>query len=164
MTKGWAFQIVLVLGIAGAAHAEEWSKRFTISGKPELRVDANDGAVVVRAWDHKEIGARVLTTGWRIPSDVQVVDRQMGDRVEIELKMPHHGFTFGITNRSIRIELDVPRDLRAAAMQVTGRIAPAEWLARSGCPNDHAIATIYLIIRFPLTIKPQLVSYVPGQE
>ncbi len=122
MTRALVVQVAIVVGLAGMAQAEEWTKRFTISGKPELRVDANDGAVVVRAWDHKEISARVFTTGWRIPSDVQVVDRQMGDRVEIELKMPHHGFTFGITNRSIRIELDVPRDLRAELRTGDGSI------------------------------------------
>jgi DUF4097 and DUF4098 domain-containing protein YvlB len=97
-----------------AVLADEWSKKFAISGKPELRVDANDGVVRVRTWDRKEIEARVTTVGWRIaPSEVQVIDRQSGDRVEVEVRMPHRpfGIVFGI--RRIQVEIQVPRDIRS---------------------------------------------------
>src|SRR6266849_4703821 len=77
-----------------AALADDWSKRFVISGKPELRVDANDGSVKVRTWDRKEIEAIVTTVGWRIaPSEVQVIDHQMGDRVDIEVRIPHRPYS-----------------------------------------------------------------------
>lgn len=96
------------------ALADEWSKRFTISGKADLRVNAGDGAVTVRAWDRNEIEARVTTVGWRIgPSDIQIIDRQAGDRVELELRIPRHGFNFNMGRRSIHVELQVPRELRS---------------------------------------------------
>jgi DUF4097 and DUF4098 domain-containing protein YvlB len=100
----------------GALWADDWSKKFTVSGRPDLRVDANDGSVTIRTWDRKEIEARVTTIGWKIaPGEVTVVDHQTGDRVELEVRIPHRGFTvnFGINHRSVRVELEVPRDLRS---------------------------------------------------
>lgn len=94
--------------------ADDWSKKFTVSGRPELRVDANDGSVNIRTWDRKEIEVRVTTRGWKIdPSEVRIVDHQTGDRVEIEVKIPHRAFSvdFGLNHRSVRVELDVPREL-----------------------------------------------------
>jgi DUF4097 and DUF4098 domain-containing protein YvlB len=93
--------------------ADDWSKKFSISGRPELRVDTNDGAVNIRTWDRKEIEARVYTSGWRIgPGEVSVVDHQMGDRVELEVRIPHRAFQVSFGHRSVRIELEVPREIR----------------------------------------------------
>src|SRR5271166_2439337 len=88
-------RVSLVAGLAiTVAAADEWSKRYTVSGKAELRVDTNDGSVNVRTWDRNEIEARVTTAGYRIgPSDVQVIDRQAGNRVEIEVRQPHRPFS-----------------------------------------------------------------------
>ena len=103
----------LAAGLGNIALAEEWSKSFPVSGHPELRVDAGDGAVVVRTWDRHEIEARVITDRWKIPADVEVIDRQTGDRVELEVRMRHHFFLLYVGQRSIQVELHVPRDLRS---------------------------------------------------
>lgn len=113
------WRAILQLSLAAAfvntaALADEWSKRFAVSGKPDLRVDANDGSVTVRTWDRKEIEARVTTAGWKIaPAEVQIVDRQSGDRVELEVRIPHRPFSVVFGRRSIRVELQVPRDLKS---------------------------------------------------
>ena len=101
------------LAISANALADDWSKRFPVSGKPDLRVDVNDGSITVHAWDRKEIEARVTTVRWKIPSDVQVIDRQSGDRVEVEVRMPHRAFSLNFGERSVRVELSVPRDLKS---------------------------------------------------
>jgi hypothetical protein len=103
----------LAIAISGAALADNWSKTFPISGHPDLRVNANDGSVTIRTWDRKEIEARVTTVHWRIPSDVQVVDHQTGDHVELEVRMPRHAFLFNLGQRSIQVELRVPRELKS---------------------------------------------------
>jgi DUF4097 and DUF4098 domain-containing protein YvlB len=103
----------LAIAISGTALADDWSKTYTISGKPDLRVNVNDGSVTVRTWDRKEIDARVITVHWRIPSDVQVVEHQSGDRVELEVRMPHRMFSMNLGQRSIQVELRVPRELRS---------------------------------------------------
>jgi len=112
-----------VITISGAALADDWSKTFPISGRPDLRVNANDGAVTVRTWDRKEIEARVTTVRWKIPSDVQVVEHQSGDRVELEVRMPHRMFSLNFGQRSsIQVELRVPRDLRSEIRTGDGSI------------------------------------------
>src|SRR5271163_1251897 len=92
--------------------ADPWEKKFTVTGRPDLRVDANDGSVTIRVWDRKEIQARVITTGWK-PGEVTVADHQMGDRVELEVRIPHSHFQFNFGQHSVRVELDVPRELRS---------------------------------------------------
>jgi DUF4097 and DUF4098 domain-containing protein YvlB len=98
--------------VSTAALADDWSKRFVVSGKPELRVDANDGSVKIHTWDRKEIEARVTTVGWRISSsEVQIIDHQMGDRVDLEVRIPHRPYAVLFNHRSIRVDLQVPREL-----------------------------------------------------
>src|SRR5262249_45315041 len=78
--------------------------------------DANDGSVTIRTWDRKEIEAHVTTTGWKIePGEVTVSDHQNGDRVDLEIRIPHHNFSFnfGINHRSVRLMLQVPKELRS---------------------------------------------------
>src|SRR5260370_18924820 len=106
------------------ALADDWSKRFVISAKPELRVDANDGSVKVRTWDRKEIEAKVTTIGWKIaPSEVQIIDHQMGDRVDLEVRIPHRPYSNIFGHRSIRVELQVPRELRSDIRTGDGSIS-----------------------------------------
>lgn len=104
------------------ALAGEWTKTFAVIGKPELRVDVNDGGVRVRAGDGKRIEARVLTTGWKIgPDEVRVTDRQFGDRVEIEVRVPQRSWNFGA--RSVRVELLVPREINSSIRTGDGSIS-----------------------------------------
>jgi DUF4097 and DUF4098 domain-containing protein YvlB len=104
----------VAVALSTAALADDWSKTFQVSGRPELRVNANDGSVTVRSWDRKEIEARVTTVHWRIPSDVQVIEHQTGDHVDLEVRMPHHAFSLNFGQRSaIQIDLHVPRELQS---------------------------------------------------
>jgi len=117
----------LQLTLAGAllttaAFADDWSKKFPVSGHAELHVSTGDGSVRVRTWDRKEIEARVTTVGWKIgPDDVRVIDHQTGDRVELEVRIPRLGFSLG--RRSVEIELQVPRDLKSDIRTGDGSIS-----------------------------------------
>ena len=103
----WAALILLVAATPRAARADEWTKKFALTGKPELRVDTGDGNVKIRTGSEKEIEARVLTVGWRIsPEEVRVVDRQAGDHVELEVRIPRAHWSGG--HRSVRVDLTVP--------------------------------------------------------
>jgi hypothetical protein len=114
MTRTILLAISTAIAISGAASADDWSKTFQISGRPELRLNVNDGSVTIRTWDRKEIEARVTTVRWKIPSEVQVVEHQSGDRVELEVRMPHRMFTLNFGQRSsIQVELRVPREIRS---------------------------------------------------
>jgi DUF4097 and DUF4098 domain-containing protein YvlB len=106
--------LILSVAASAVAFADDWSKKFVVSGTPELRVDANDGSVTIHTWDRKEIAAKITTVGWRIsPSEVQIVDHQLGDLVKLEVRTPPHRIFLSFGNRSIRVELQVPRELRS---------------------------------------------------
>lgn len=101
--------------------AADWSKKYTLSGKADLRVETNDASVDVRSGDVNWIEARVTTIGWRIDSsEVNVVESQTGNLVNIGVRVPRE--FFGIGNRSAHIDLIVPRQLTAVIRTADGHI------------------------------------------
>jgi hypothetical protein len=118
------YSVAVFLAVAGPGllGAEEWNKKYTLNGKPELRVDTNDAAVDIRGGDLNWIEARVVTTGWKIRSgEVSVVEHQTGNIVDIAVRVPREYFTIG--NRSVQIYLTVPRQLAAVIRTSDGHIA-----------------------------------------
>lgn len=112
----------LLIGIAPCAFADQWTKTFAVTARPDLHVNANDGDVRVTAGDVHDIRVRVDTVGWKIgPSEVRVVDRQTGNRVEIDIRMPKIQWNLG--HRSITIAIEVPRDINAEIHTGDGRIS-----------------------------------------
>jgi DUF4097 and DUF4098 domain-containing protein YvlB len=104
------------------AWADEWTKHWNISGKPELRVSTGDASVVVDVGGDHSIDARLTTTGWTIgATGVRIEERQVGDKVEIEVKVPNLHWSFG--NRSIHLEVHVPRELIADVHTGDGSIS-----------------------------------------
>jgi DUF4097 and DUF4098 domain-containing protein YvlB len=103
--------ILATLAIASPARAEDWSKSYKLSGRPNLRVITNDGHVDLYTRDGGQIDAHVTTRGWPISdSGVKITESQSGNEVTLEVHVPSFHFSFGWNNRSVRIELHVPRD------------------------------------------------------
>jgi len=48
------------------AGADEWSKTYTLTGNPDLRVDTSDANIHVSTWDQKTIEAKVTTGRYKI--------------------------------------------------------------------------------------------------
>jgi hypothetical protein len=106
-----------------AAHADDWKKEFTTSGKLTLKVESNDASIAVTSWDRKETAAEVITDGYKIgPNDVRVIDRQTGNQVELEVHRPSGHVCFGVCNKSIRIEVHVPHEADLALNTRDGNI------------------------------------------
>jgi hypothetical protein len=104
--------VALSLLTFSAAHADQWNKHWTVSGKPELHVTTGDASVIVEPGASGSIDATLTTQGWPIgDSGVRVIEHQAGNRVEIDVKVPPSHFTFG--NHSIKLEVHVPQDLIA---------------------------------------------------
>jgi DUF4097 and DUF4098 domain-containing protein YvlB len=93
------------------AHADDWSKIYDLTGKPDLRVEAHDANVHIEAWDQDKIEARVTTHGWHIGSGgLEIVEHQQGNAVDIELQEQHHThFSIGVDTRRIELEIRMPR-------------------------------------------------------
>lgn len=99
------------LAIASPAHAEEWNKSYKLTGRPNLRVITNDGHVDLYTSEGGQIDAHVTTTGWPIGDrGVKITESQTGNNIDLEVHVPSFHFSFGWNNRSVRIELHVPRD------------------------------------------------------
>jgi DUF4097 and DUF4098 domain-containing protein YvlB len=103
--------LTFVIAFSISARAEEWRKTYSTAGKPDIHVDANDAEIRVYSADRKDIEAVVVTQGYRIGSGgVSISERQAGDKVELNLHTPNfHFFSLGY-HKSVRVELNVPRE------------------------------------------------------
>jgi hypothetical protein len=125
----WLSLMLLMSGLLGAlaalpAQAEEWSKTYTISGKPDLRVDTSDANIHVSTWDQKTIEAHVITSRYKIgEGGIRIEEHQTGDMVEIDVRYPHHaGFVFDVGNHRVDIEIHMPREGRVDLHTGDGKI------------------------------------------
>lgn len=122
------------------ALADEWSKTYALSGKPDLRVDTSDANIHVSTWDQNTIEARVTTARYKIGDDgIRIEEHQSGDMVEINVRYPHHGVVINWGNYgSHRVDLDIhmPREGRVDLHTGDGKIEIAhfkgEMVLRSG--------------------------------
>lgn len=94
-----------------SAHADDWNKTYKLTGRPTLRVITNDAHVDLYNSSGNEIDAHVTTNGWPIGDrGVRINESQNGNEVDLEVRIPSFHFFFGWNNRSVRIELRVPRE------------------------------------------------------
>src|SRR5216683_1322407 len=117
--------VILVLCFATGlrARAAEWSKTFSLTGKPDLRVETSDANIRVYTWDQNTIEAKVITTHYKIgDGGIRVEDHQNGDTVEIEVRYPHHNLTFGMGSHRVDIDIHMPREGRVNLHTGDGKI------------------------------------------
>ena len=102
---------LFVLAIALPAHAEQWSKTYNISARPDLRVETSDANIRVDTWNQNTIEATVISTRFKIgEGGLQIDQHQNGDTVEITVRYPHHGMTFDTGNHRVDINIHMPRE------------------------------------------------------
>jgi hypothetical protein len=96
--------------LAPRARAEEWTKSYSVSGRPQVRVETNDGSVNISTSDSRQVEFLVDYEGFEINKNLHVDSRQDGDSVQLNARtMGHWGFSWG-KGRRIRIEVRMPRD------------------------------------------------------
>lgn len=110
---------ILLLTLAGAtlgpvtpssATNDHWEKTFPVIGRPDLRIISDDGRVQVGIWDRPAIGLRVTTRGWKIGTGgVRITASHEGNRATLEVREPRFRFDFGVSIRSILVEVWLPR-------------------------------------------------------
>jgi DUF4097 and DUF4098 domain-containing protein YvlB len=110
----FAFSLLgLYLVLAPLAHADEWSKSYTVNGKPDLRVQSSDANLTVDTWDKNTIDVHVTSNHYKIGNGgITIDEHQNGDAVDIELHYPHHNITinFGIGNYRVDVNIHMPRE------------------------------------------------------
>lgn len=102
---------VALLGLAAVpATADEWSKSYSLNGRPDLRVETSDANIRVTTGDQNTIEAKVITTRYKIgEGGIHIEERQTGNSVEIEVRYPHHNFEWGPGHR-VDIMIQMPRE------------------------------------------------------
>src|SRR5579871_4606963 len=116
--------LLLTLAATLPARADEWSKTYSLSGRPDLRIETSDANIRVTTWDQNTIEAKVTTSRYKIgEGGIRIDERQNGNTVEIELHYPHHNFNFewGSGHR-VDITIQMPRQGDANLRTGDGRI------------------------------------------
>lgn len=105
------------------AYADEWSKTFNLTGRPELKIETSDANIRVTTWDQHTIEAKVITEHYKIgEGGIRVEERQAGDSVEIDVRYPHHDFNIGWGNHRVDIIIQMPREGRVNLRTGDGKI------------------------------------------
>jgi len=106
----------LVLGLlvlTSVGYGEDWTKTFSIAGKPDLKVETSDAHILVDTWEKNTIAAHITTENLKIgEGGVRISDRQNGDAVELEVKLPNEYCVFCLRAHSRRVEITIhmPRE------------------------------------------------------
>lgn len=96
---------------ASAASADEWSKHYSVSGKPEVVVRSGEGSVEVQPGGAGAVDFQVSSLNWKIPADVRISENQNGNRIEVDVRTPNtHWNWFGSSRRTLRIVVHVPSE------------------------------------------------------
>jgi DUF4097 and DUF4098 domain-containing protein YvlB len=117
-----AMLAVAVLAVL-PAHADEWSKTYNLSGKPDLRVETSDANIRVTTWDQNTIEAKVVTSHYKIgEGGIRVEEHQTGDSVTLEVRYPHHNFNIEWGQHKVDIIIQMPREGRVNLRTGDGKI------------------------------------------
>jgi Putative adhesin len=103
----------LLVFIAPAARCEETpTKSFTVSGRPTVKIDTNDGSIhVATSPDRKTVEFSVQYQGYELGKNLHVDSRQDGDRIEITARVTGRwGFSIGFNSKRLHVEVRMPRD------------------------------------------------------
>ena len=116
--------------------AEQVTKSFTVTGRPNVRVETNDGSVRVTSGNAKQVEFQVEYQGYEIGRNLQVDARQEGDKVELIARVTGHwGINFGWGhNRRLHIEVRMPQQ---GDLQVETGDGAVETSSLSGTINVH---------------------------
>ncbi len=105
--------VMLLFSFIPVADSDQWSKTFAVSGTPEFRARTSDANIRIQVWEKNAIEARVTTKNWKIGGDgIEILERQSGDLVELEVRYPHRYFSISWKNRRVDIEVFVPKAVR----------------------------------------------------
>jgi DUF4097 and DUF4098 domain-containing protein YvlB len=105
-----AAAFLLTAAFPFTTRAEEWTKTYSISGRPTVRLSTNDGAVRVFTSDTKQVELRVEYHGYELNKDLRIDSRQDGNRVELDARLNSRWCLFCVNvGRTLRIEVRMPR-------------------------------------------------------
>jgi DUF4097 and DUF4098 domain-containing protein YvlB len=123
LMSAFSFFVALAVLSVLPARADEWTKTYSLTGKPDLRIETSDANIRVTTWDQNTIEAKVITARYKIgEGGIRVDEHQNGDSVEIEVRYPHHDFNVGWGNHRVDIIIQMPREGKVNLRTGDGKI------------------------------------------
>lgn len=115
------FSVALLLTVA---QADDWSKTYDVNPAPQLRVDTSDADIRLDTWDQNKIEAHVTTERYKIgEGGIKVIERQTGNAVDIEVRIPTRHFSVEWGQHRVSIEIHMPREGKVNLRTGDGRIS-----------------------------------------
>jgi DUF4097 and DUF4098 domain-containing protein YvlB len=93
---------------AAQAEAAEYTKSFALSGRPSVRVNSNDGGVIVRTGDTTQVEFRVIYKSLTLDRNLHIEATQQGDQIQLNVHEDWQPISLG--TRRLRIEVLMPKD------------------------------------------------------
>lgn len=117
------FVFSVVAALPASAHADDWSKTYNLSGKPDLRIETSDANIHLTTWDQNTIEAKVTTSHYKIgEGGIRIEEHQTGDLVEINVRYPHHNFVIEWGEHRVDITIQMPREGKVNLRTGDGKI------------------------------------------
>ena len=107
------------------------TKRFEVTGVPDVNLDTFDGTIEIHSWDRNEVEVEVERRAMeqRLVDDMAITAEQQGDRITVKVTGPGRG-TDGFSgvqigvhfSPSARLRVALPRNSRLTALSGDGAI------------------------------------------
>jgi DUF4097 and DUF4098 domain-containing protein YvlB len=107
------------------------TKRFEVTGVPDVNLDTFDGTIEIHSWDRSEVEVEVERRAMeqRLVDDMKVTAEQQGDRIVVKVSGPgsgedgFSGVQIGVHfSPSARLRVALPRNSQLTAMSGDGAI------------------------------------------
>jgi hypothetical protein len=112
MRLGAPGAILLALGFACSAHAEEYLKSYSVTGRADVHVHVDDSSVHILTSDTQQIEFRVTSEGsatFNIGAKLRIDSQQNGNQVELTV-LTKPGISIGFSDKRLRTEVRMPKD------------------------------------------------------
>ena len=108
--------ILLALGFASNANAEEYLRSYSVTGRADVHVHVDDSSVHIVTSDTSQIEFKVTSEGFttfNIGGKVRIDSQQNGNQVELTV-LEKPGLSIGFSDKRLRTEVRMPKnaDLR----------------------------------------------------
>jgi len=113
-SAGISCAVLLAAGFASSANAEQYLKSYTVTGRPDVHVQADNGGVHISSSNGStvEFSVKYDKSDWGDDSNAgpHIDSKQNGNRVELTALTGAQGWFGFAHNRRLSIEIHMPKD------------------------------------------------------
>ena len=105
------------------------TKKFEVTGVPEVQLETFDGAIEIHSWDRNEVEVEIEKRAMEqvLLDEIKIESQQQGDKIIVKVTGPargdRHGVTIGMhVSPTARLRVAVPRNVNISASSGDGSI------------------------------------------